>query len=167
MSLRRLLGLREDGLHVATDVNLRVRAPDVAWGATEYDYLIQAAMDRFEALGGPNTISYRSREKSPTMATLQVLTQISQDWCRTAVTQSGNTALFKYASLSNNSSNDAAAIKKNIGYLHLRFLGEVASDEIVDGIFSDVYTKYEPKGADVAWTAVCADLIRHPQFILL
>jgi hypothetical protein len=135
---------------------------NVPWGLDWND-----ATRRFEALGGGNSFAYRLREKDFTPATLQTLVQVSQDWCAIAVALPSNKALFKYATNTSKSDVDAEAIKKNIGYLHLRFLGEPASAAVIDAIYTRLFLKYEPNGADVAWTAVCANFVRHPQALTL
>ena len=165
VTLRQILGLPEGGLLMMEGVDLLVRGADTAWGTEGYFSWLGDAIARFEALGGPNTLASRAREKNLTPATLQIVVQVSQDWCSRAVAQPGNKALFKYASPTSKADADAAAIKKNIGYLHLRFLGDVANDAAIDALFSNVYMKYESVGTDVAWTAVCADLVRHPQWL--
>lgn len=165
MTLRRNLGLEEAGLHATKDVNLVLRGSDTAWSAGESTGA--NSMSLFEALGGPSTLAMRPREKALTPSALQLLVQISQDWCGRAVAIPKNPAIFKYATADAKSTTDAAAIKKNIGYLHLRFLGEVAPVAVVDNLFTNVFVPYEANGANVAWTAVCADLLRHPQWLTL
>lgn len=162
-TLRRLLGLRENDVASTNDVILALRAPDAAWKAGEDPGNTHAAMARFEALGGPSTIDYRARERDFTPATMQVLVQVSLEWCGRAVALPGNTALFKYASTTEK---DVAAIKKNIGYLHLRFLGLPANERAIEAIHSKVYAKYDADPA-TAWTAVCAYFVRHPQTLTL
>lgn len=162
-TLRRLLGLRENDVASTNDVVLALRAPDAAWRKNEDSGNIHAAMSRFEALGGPNTIDYRPREHDFTPATMQVLVQVSLEWCGRAVSLPGNAALFKYGGPSEK---DPAAIKKNIGYLHLRFLGLPANDQVIEAIHSKVYAKYDADPA-IAWTAVCAYFVRHPQTLTL
>jgi hypothetical protein len=163
LGLRQQLGLQEQGLMDTRDVDLAVRATDIAGGQ---DYVTPPAFARWTALGGPTTLASvpRTKEFSPTV--LDELVQISQDWCMTAVHQSPtNAVFFKYATPSSTSTADAAAIKQNIGYLYLNLLGDSPPAAAVDDIFSNVFVTTEPTGADVAWTAVCAYLVRHPQWM--
>jgi hypothetical protein len=76
-----------------------------------------AAAARFEALGGPNTMAFRAREKIVSTSALQVLVQVSQAWCRKAVKKPGNTAILKEATLADKSNSAADKIKRNISAL--------------------------------------------------
>lgn len=125
-----------------------------------------AAAARFEALGGPNTMAYRARDKVLSTSALQVLVQVSQAWCRRAVKKAGNTAVLSEVTLADRSATASDKIKRNIAALHLRMLGEPAQPADVEAIYQDVYLPYEPGGTDVAWTAVCAAFVRDPSWIL-
>jgi hypothetical protein len=121
--------------------------------------------DRFLGLGGPFSLHYQQREKGVTPAMMQVLFEISQAWCGLSV-KKPMSPLFKYATLADTSATSAAGIQKNISYLHVRMLGEADPKEVAS-TYEDVFLKYEPTGADIAWTAVCASLVRHPRWISL
>jgi hypothetical protein len=54
---------------------------------------------------------------------------------------------------------------KNIGYLHLRLLGEPAAAADVKAYYEGVFLPAEPRGAAVAWTEVCAALVRDPRYL--
>lgn len=121
--------------------------------------------ERFLGLGGPFSMHYQQREKAVTPAMIQVLYEVSQAWCGLSVKKAGS-PLFKYAKPTDASATAAADIKKNISYLHLRMLGVTDTKEAAS-TYTDVFLKYEPTGLDVAWTAVCASLVRHPRWISL
>jgi hypothetical protein len=163
LGLRQQLGLQQQGLIDTRDVGLTVRATDIL-GAQ--DYVTPNAFARWTALGGPTTLASVPRSKAFSPTVLVEIVQISQDWCRAAVTQSPtNTVFFKYATPSSTSAANAAVIKQNISYLYLSLLGDVAPSGAIDDLFNHVFVPYEPAGSDVAWTAVCADLVRHPQWM--
>ena len=44
-------------------------------------------------------------------------------------------------------------------------LGDVPAQGDVDELFNEVYLTYEPLSTRAAWTAVCAALIRSPQWL--
>jgi hypothetical protein len=121
--------------------------------------------ERFLGLGGPFSMHYQQRERAVTPAMIQVLFEVSQAWCGLSVKKTG-TPLLRYATLMDTSVTSAAAIKKNLTYLHVRMLGEADAKE-VDSMYKEVFLKYEPVGADVAWQAVCSALVRHPRWISL
>lgn len=122
--------------------------------------------ERWFALGGPDYLNGRSRSQDLSPAFVQTLTQVSQTWCRVAVTKSGNTAILGELSLSDSSADAEAAIRDNIARLHLRLLGEPATPQEVDDLFAKVFQVYESfSDREAAWTAVCAVLVRDPRFI--
>jgi hypothetical protein len=121
--------------------------------------------DRFLALGGPDWMNQRPRTQDFSAGFLQTLTQISQAWCQMAVQKADNAAFFAKASRSDTSASAAQAIRDNIAYLHLRMLGEPASEEELDRIYDGLFVHYEAEGTDIAWTAVCAAFVRHPRWL--
>lgn len=122
----------------------------------------------YSALGGAYWLDGKLSRDDVTTNALQALVPISQAWCRKAVTKSGNTAVLNLATLNDATSTPAgeAAIRANLGYLYLRMLGEPAPVAEIDDLENNVFKAYEPKGAAVAWTAVCAALVRDPLWIL-
>jgi hypothetical protein len=124
------------------------------------------ARAHFLQLGGAATLAGIPRATSYTPAALQLLTSLSQAWCSIAVQKTGSVLLHD-ATLADTSVSRADAIKKNIRYLSLRMLGVEATDDDVSKIYDDVYTKYEPESTAVAWTAVCAALVRSPEWLFL
>jgi hypothetical protein len=122
----------------------------------------------FGALGGPWHLEGKWRNDAVTPSFAQALVPVSQAFCRAAVTKSGNTAVLAKATL-NDSTTTApglAAIRLNLASLHLRMLGEEATAAELDDLIDTVFEPYESKGAAVAWTAVCAALVRDPLWIL-
>jgi hypothetical protein len=55
-------------------------------------------------------------------------------------------------------------VRANIRALHLRMLGEPATDADVDDLYVNVFAHYPD--AITAWTAVCSALVRDPLWIL-
>jgi hypothetical protein len=83
------------------------------------------------------------------------------------IAKSGSKALlFPEVDPKAKSADAADAIKKNIGYMHLHFLGEPAVDADVNEVFQDVFVPLETASdPTTAWTGVCAYFIRHPKWI--
>jgi hypothetical protein len=137
------------------------RSPDAIpqiGGSAESNYL---------AIGGPSWLKSKKGSAEPSTVFAQQLVPMPQAWCRLAVQKAG-TPLLVDASLSDSSSSPQGRdrIRRNIARLHLRMLGEPASDaDILDLL--DLFQVYEPGGSDVAWTAICAALVRHPLWITL
>jgi hypothetical protein len=119
--------------------------------------------ERFVSLGGPNTPAGQARARTLGPGAMQVLVAISQGWCSLSVKKPSSPLLTK-ASLADGSATAADGIRANIAAMQLRMLGAV-DDAEVDALFGDVFVPYEPQGADVAWTAVCAALVRHPRWV--
>ncbi|MBX7116314.1 MAG: hypothetical protein K1X64_18455 [Myxococcaceae bacterium] len=116
------------------------------------------------ALGGPNYVEGLARKTDVGATFAQALTPISQAFCRRSILKSGNNALFIDAKLSDTSATAKASIENNIRSLHLKMLGQPATDDDVAellGLFQEV----EPKGTTTAWTAVCSALIRDPLWV--
>lgn len=126
----------------------------------------RTSIGTFAALGGANYLANK-RENADLSATFaQVLVPMSQAWCRRAIEKPGNTAILKFASTSDTSADSAGAarIKKNIAYLYLNMLGESAdADELADLVA--LYDGYRAQDGVIAWTAVCAALIRDPLWV--
>jgi hypothetical protein len=122
----------------------------------------------YQSLGGAWWLHGNLTNNDVTPNMLQALVPVSQAWCRRAFAKPNNTAVLAMATLSDASTTMAGAanIKANIGYLYLRMLGEPAPQAEIDDLFDNVFKPYEGKGAAVAWTAVCAALVRDPQWIL-
>jgi hypothetical protein len=164
-SLYAQLGLTESDFYNSTFDPLSgdayaVRSPD----AVPYAGVTEQGGTLFTAMGGPHRLEGRLRNDTPTPGFVQALTHVSQAWCRTAVTKSGNTAVLMRATLADASTTPAgaAAIRANIAALYLKMLGEVAPAAEIDDLFQNVFVPYEGQGAATAWTAVCAALVRDP-----
>lgn len=135
------------------------RSPDAA------PLISTPAQNNYIALGGPYWLKSRKASTEPSAVFAQQLVPMSQAWCRLALQKAGSPILVD-ASLSDSSSspNGKDRIRRNIAGLHLRMLGEPASDADVNDLL-DLFQVYEPNGSEAAWTAVCAALIRHPLWI--
>jgi hypothetical protein len=120
--------------------------------------------ERFLALGGPNIILARGRDKTLAPASMQTLVQVSQAWCAQAIDKPQNRAVLSAVTLADKSATKAADIQKNIAALHLRMLGAAPTDAEVAQVYA-LYLQLEPKGTRAAWTAVCAAYVRHPQWL--
>jgi hypothetical protein len=168
-SLYDQLGLGDTDFYNATwdpkaNDTYAVRSPDAMPYADPFDQ----GGTLFMAMGGPWRLEGKLRNDAPSQGFVQALTHVSQAWCRTAFNKAGNTAVLSKATLADVSTTTtgAANIRANISDLYLRMLGEDAPAAEVDDLFLNVFKPYESKGAVVAWTAVCASLVRDPLWML-
>ena len=91
---------------------------------------------------------------------------IAQRYCKMAIAKSDHTLLFPKVDPSASSAGASAAIHDNIAYLHLHFLGEPASAEDVEAIYSELFQPLESASdPQTAWAGVCSYFIRHPKWI--
>lgn len=123
------------------------------------------AAQRWYSIGGESYLQgiKASRSLSPTFG--QTITQVSQAWCRIAVTKPENHALFKHVPQGSTDATEAQ-IKANIRYLMLRFWGHVATTQEVDDHFTQVYSVYAQDSPVTGWIASCASLIRDPLWLV-
>ena len=148
------------------NANLPMRDPAATPDHTVNSNFRASATERWFAVGGPDYGNGRTRSQELSPAFMQTITQVSQAWCRVAITKSGNDAVLKHATLSDNSTDNATAIRDNLQYLHLRLLGEPPTDDETTEMFTDVFQVYEAlSNAEAAWTAVCSTLVRDPRFL--
>nr|QKW93902.1 cytochrome C domain-containing protein [Vitiosangium cumulatum] len=123
------------------------------------------SIERFEALGGGNSLLYRKRDVSFGPSAAQTLVQMSQAWCARAVDKKGNTAVLRYVTLADTSSKNPDAVQKNLRALYLRMLGQPPSEAEAKELHEQVYVPLEAQSTRLAWIGVCASLIRHPLWI--
>ena len=125
------------------------------------------------SMGGPHWHSGITRSQSINQGFLLRLTQIAAEYCRLAFVKSDNATVLKHATLADTSATNAQAIRDNIAYLYLRFLGDVPTANRVDELFA-LFQTYESgveegtSGTDLVvagWTAVCSTLIRSPLWL--
>jgi hypothetical protein len=145
--------------------NLFVWPVDWAPGISKAYGSDSRSLERFETLGGPVTLEYRKRDRDLGPGALQTLVQMSQAWCKLAVSKPGNKAVLKDVSLTDRSTSAADAIKRNIRALYIRMLGAVPAADEIDDVYTQVYLPYEAENTRAAWTAVCASFVRHPLWV--
>ncbi|MCP3137931.1 hypothetical protein [Pyxidicoccus xibeiensis] len=121
--------------------------------------------ERFEALGGGNSLLYRKRDVGFGPSAAQVLVQMSQAWCARAVDKRNNTAVLRHATLADTSTKNPDAVRKNLTTLYLRMLGQPPSEAEAKALYDQVYLPLEQQNTRLAWIGVCAALIRHPLWI--
>lgn len=122
-------------------------------------------IERFEALGGGNSLLYRKKDVSFGPSAAQTLVQLSQAWCARAVDKANNKAVLRYVTLADTSARNPDAVRKNLRYLYLRMLGQPPSDAEAQALYEQVYLPLEAQSARLGWVGVCAALIRHPLWI--
>lgn len=163
-SLKAQLGLTDDDVFAAS---YRDPPPELypARSPDGVPMISQDAETNYIALGGPSWLKSKKMSTEPSTVFAQQLVPMSQAWCRLAVQKAGNPILVE-ASLSDSSSTAEGRdrIRRNVVRLHLRMLGESATDaDVLD--LMDLFQVYEPNGSEAAWTAICAALVRHPLWI--
>ncbi len=121
--------------------------------------------ERFDALGGGNSLLYRKRDVGFGPSAAQTLVQMSQAWCARAVDKKTNRAVLRYVTLADTSTSNPDAVRKNLGMLYLRMLGQPPSEAEAKALYEQVYVPLEAQNTRVAWIGVCAALIRHPLWI--
>lgn len=162
-ALQRTLGFAEVG---ATDESqgkpkaLWVRDPTALGSIT---YLNIGATRTWSVLGGGNAFARVKDDTELSPSALRTLTEMSLEWCGDAVSRADQT-IFRDASPTDTTMDAPEKIRANIGTLHLRLLGEPAAPADVDAYYDGVFVPAEPRGLSVAWTEVCAALVRDPRF---
>ncbi|MCP3162532.1 hypothetical protein [Myxococcus qinghaiensis] len=118
---------------------------------------------RFYALGGGSVMYQVSPDRTPSPTFVLTLTQVSQRWCRRALSMPDNTALFpKGATRSANPDEVKATLKR----WSLHFLGERLTDAQVDELYTDVFVPLAtPTDTEPAYVGACSYFIRHPHWI--
>ncbi len=119
--------------------------------------------ENFAALGGPHWLENRRRNDTVNPVFIQTFVNVSQTYCRAAVTATTNNRVLKYASLGDTSASAAAKIRDNIRYLGRLLLSQRLSDADVDDYFA-LFVSLEANRT-TAWTAVCAALVRDPLWL--
>ncbi len=147
------------------DVALPARSPDALNHRGDDAFVSAQVYPRYLGLGGASWLIGKPPDASLSPTFLETMTQLSQARCRKAVSKGRNAAFFKFAKPSDTSATAKEAIKKNIGYLHLRLLGEQATAEAVDDLYDNLFVPYEATDVSTAWIAVCAGLVRHPLWV--
>jgi hypothetical protein len=163
-ALQRTLGYAEVGATDASQGNpgaLWVRDPDAVGSI---GYLNINATRTWSVLGGGDPLGRVKDDTIWSPGALRTVVEMSLEWCGGAVAKSDK-AIFRDAAPGDNSTDAPAKIRANIAYLHLRLLGEPAAAADVDAFYQGVFLPAEPRGADVAWTEVCAALVRDPRFL--
>ena len=82
-----------------------------------------------------------------------------------AIAKPTNTLLFPHVDKTAKSATAADDIRKNLGYLHLHFLGEPADPADLEDVFQNVFLPLEAESDSLtAWAGVCSYFIRHPKW---
>ncbi|WP_163867437.1 hypothetical protein [Myxococcus eversor] len=123
------------------------------------------SVERFEALGGGNSLEYRKKDPSFGPSAGQALVQMSQAWCGRAVDKPNNKAVLRFATLADTSTKSPDAVQKNLRNLYLRMLGQPPADAELKELYEQVYLPLEAQSTRLAWVGTCAALIRHPLWI--
>lgn len=120
----------------------------------------------YQQLGGASWLERKRANNNLTRTFVQLWVPTSQAWCKTAVGKPGNPAIFIDATPADRSTTLAGetAIRKNIGTLFLKLLGQPATAAEVDALLT-LYKAKEPTSSDDAWATVCAALLRDPLWL--
>ena len=123
-------------------------------------------VQREAALGGSQSLAGRKRDLSPSPPFAHALVALSQRWCKMAIAKPATTLLFPYVDSAAKSATSADAIKKNLAYLNLHFLGQPADPADIDDVFQSVFVPLEAESdPPTAWAGVCSYFIRHPRWV--
>lgn len=122
-------------------------------------------VERFESLGGGNSLLYRKKDATFGPSAAQALVQMSQAWCARAVDKQNNKAVLRFATLADTSAKNPDAVQKNLRNLYLRMLGQPPADAELKALYEEVYLPLEAQSTRLAWVGTCAALIRHPLWI--
>jgi hypothetical protein len=163
-ALQRTLGYAEVGPtddSAGKPQTLWVRDPTALGDIT---YVNIGATRTWSVLGGGNSFSRVKDDTELSPSALRTITEMSLEWCGAAVGRSDQT-IFRDAMPTDTSMAAPEKIRANIAYLHLRLLGEPAAKADVDAYYDGVFLPAEPRGTAVAWTEVCAALVRDPRFL--
>lgn len=121
---------------------------------------------RHIAMGGVASIQGKKREQDITPSFVQALVPMSQRWCKMAIAKGQKEPLFPHVDPAASSAEASADIKKNIGAMHLHFLGELGDDAAIATVFDEVFVPLESTSdAKTAWAGVCSYFIRHPRWV--
>lgn len=178
VSLMDQLGLSVEDFVTTTDPNWRDK-PYVANGGKLFvwpgdwapgisgEYVSDSrSVERYDALGGGNSLAARKKDVSFGPSAAQTLVQMSQAWCARAVDKKGNTAVLRYVTLADTSKGNPDAVQKNLRSLYLRMLGQPPSDTEAQELYEQVYVPLETaQNTRIAWIGTCAALVRHPLWI--
>lgn len=171
------LGLSLEDFVSTSDPNWRNRAYVVNWNkffvwpgdwspGISGEYVSDPrTVERFEALGGGNSLLYRKKDVGFGPSAAQALVQMSQAWCARAVDKASNKAVLRYVALADTSTKNPDAVQKNLRYLYLRMLGQPPPDAEAKALYEQVYLPLETQSTRLGWIGVCAALIRHPLWI--
>ncbi|MFP2925675.1 hypothetical protein ACLESO_10730 [Pyxidicoccus sp. 3LG] len=177
VSLMEQLGLTLEDFVSTSDPDWRNRAYIVSGGrffvwpsdwspGIDGQYISDSrTVERYEALGGGNSLMYRKKDVSFGPSAAQALVQMSQAWCARAVDKRSNTAVLRHVTLADTSAKNPDAVKKNLATLYLRMLGQPPTEAEATALYEQVYLPLEQQSTRLAWIGVCAALIRHPQWI--
>ncbi|TQF13082.1 hypothetical protein FJV41_25775 [Myxococcus llanfairpwllgwyngyllgogerychwyrndrobwllllantysiliogogogochensis] len=177
VSLMDQLGLTLEDFVSTSNPDWRNRAYVVNWGkffiwpgdwspgiSGEYVSDLRT-VERFEALGGGNSLAYRKKDTTFGPSAGQALVQVSQAWCGRAVDKPNNKAVLRFVTLADTSTKNPDAVQKNLRNLYLRMLGQPPDDAELKALYEQVYLPLEAQSARLAWVGTCAALIRHPLWI--
>jgi hypothetical protein len=121
--------------------------------------------DRFLNLGGPDWMGGKARTNDITRGFQLELVQMAIGHCRRAIISDGKTAMFRFGSR-NTGMTEAALVRSDIEYMHLRFLSEPADSDDTDALVELFAATEAASNSSEAWVSVCAALIRDPLFVL-
>lgn len=159
-SLQLHLGLTDaDFTSVAPD-RLPVVSPD---SPRRTERSLQAHHGRFVSLGGANWLDNVPPNRDVSPDYFLNLVQVSQAWCKLAVTKANNSALFRFAALTDRTATALPRIEQNIDALYERLLAQPPDPAAHQALLA-LFRKYEPTSTTVAWQAVCAAVVRHPLY---
>lgn len=120
--------------------------------------------ERFLGLGGASIVEQARADVLPSPNFTNILVQVSQAWCRKALTKQGNTALFSDGVVAADESEEA--VKGTIRRWSRHFIGVTVDDEEVADVYANIFVALRTESdVTTAYTGVCSYFIRHPLWV--
>jgi hypothetical protein len=125
----------------------------------------RVTFERHQGLGGGAVVEQVTPDASASVNFAHTIVQVSQAWCRLALSKQNNTALFATATEQADESADnvAATVHRWARHFHAVDLDETETQTFVT-LFNTL--RADPAGdLNSAWSGVCSAFIRHPRWV--
>ncbi len=125
----------------------------------------QVTVERHQGLGGGSVVDQVTPDASASVNFAHTIVQVSQAWCRLALSKEGNTTLFATSAEQADESpeNVAATVHRWARHFHAIDLDEAESQRFIT-LFSTL--RADPDSdLTSAWSGVCSAFIRHPRWV--
>ncbi len=169
-SLYQQLGLvHDDFFHPAQEygVPLAERNSDLLYPIQPPDWVPaprrQPTADRFYALGGGSAMNQVVESDTVSPTAVLTLLQVSQRWCRLALTKSPNAALFPAGT---SMASDPSSVRATITRWSLHFHGQRFTEAEVDAFYDTVFVPLSQVDPEPGFVGLCSAFVRHPRWMV-